>query len=45
VLSFGRFDPHQVRMALIALFAVMVEMCATLGLFVDLRVSGIPEKS
>ncbi len=32
-LTFGWFDPSRVRMGLVALFAVMVEVCATLGLF------------
>lgn len=36
VLSRGFIDARQVRVALVALFAVMVEMCATLGLFAAL---------
>jgi hypothetical protein len=35
-LSFGFLDARRVRIALVALFAVMVEMCATLGLFAAL---------
>jgi hypothetical protein len=36
VLSRGIVDARQVRVALVALFAVMVEVCATLGLFAAL---------
>jgi hypothetical protein len=32
-LTFGLLEPGRVRMSLVALFAVMVEVCATLGLF------------
>ena len=32
-LSFGFVDPSRIRMGLVALSAVMVEVCATLGLF------------
>ncbi len=35
-LTFGFVEARQVRVALVALFAVMVEMCATLGLFAAL---------
>ena len=35
-LAFGWLDARHVRMALVALFAIMVEMCATLGLFAAL---------
>jgi hypothetical protein len=35
-LTFGLVDARQMRIALVALFAVMVEMCATLGLFAAL---------
>jgi septal ring factor EnvC (AmiA/AmiB activator) len=35
-LTFGWLDARHVRMALVALFAFMVEMCATLGLFAAL---------
>jgi hypothetical protein len=35
-LTFGMLDARHVRAALVALFAVMVEMCATLGLFAAL---------
>jgi hypothetical protein len=35
-MTFGLLDPRQVRAALVSLFAVMVEMCATLGLFAAL---------
>lgn len=35
-LSGGLVEPRHVRVALVALFAVMVEMCATLGLFAAL---------
>jgi hypothetical protein len=35
-LTFGFVDARNVRVALVALFAVMVEMCATLGLFAAL---------
>lgn len=35
-LMFGFLDAHHVRVALVALFAVMVEVCATLGLFAAL---------
>ena len=35
-LSLGLLDARQVRVALVALFAIMVEMCATLGLFASL---------
>jgi hypothetical protein len=36
VLTFGRLNAQHVRMILVALFAVMVEVCATLGLFASL---------
>lgn len=35
-LTFGLIEPRQVRITLVALFALMVEMCATLGLFAAL---------
>jgi len=35
-LTFGWLDARHVRMILVALFAFMVEMCATLGLFASL---------
>jgi hypothetical protein len=35
-LTFGLIEPREVRIALVALFALMVEMCATLGLFAAL---------
>jgi hypothetical protein len=35
-VTFGILDARQIRIALVALFAVMVEMCATLGLFAAL---------
>jgi hypothetical protein len=35
-LLFSRVRPHHVRVALVTLFAVMVEMRATLGLFAAL---------
>ena len=35
-LAFGWLDARHVRMALVALFAFMVEMCATFGLFAAL---------
>ena len=35
-LTFGIIDARHVRLALAALFSLMVEMCATLGLFVAL---------
>jgi hypothetical protein len=35
-LMFGLLDPRQVRIALVTLFSLMVEMCATLGLFAAL---------
>ena len=35
-LTFGFLDPRHIRTALVTLFAVMVEMCATLGLFAAL---------
>lgn len=41
-LLLGLFDPHQIRQALAALFAVMVEVCATLCLFA--AISPVAEK-
>jgi hypothetical protein len=35
-LTFGVIEPRQVRIALVALFALMIEVCATLGLFAAL---------
>ena len=35
-LTFGLIEPQHVRIALAALFALMIEMCATLGLFAAL---------
>jgi hypothetical protein len=35
-LTVGLIEPQQVRIALATLFAMMVELCATLGLFVSL---------
>jgi len=35
-LTRGFLDPRQIRVALVALFALMVEVCATLGLFAAL---------
>jgi len=41
-LSFGLVDPSHVRKALVALFAVMVELGATIGLFAALSHSPAP---
>jgi ABC-type multidrug transport system fused ATPase/permease subunit len=41
-LTRGLIDARHVRVALVALFSVMVEMCATLGLFAALSHSQLP---
>ena len=41
-MSFGLIAPHHVRLALVALFAFMVELGATLGLFAALSHSAAP---
>jgi hypothetical protein len=47
-LTFGWVAPSRVRMGLVALFAIMVEVCATLGLFAALSHSSqkptVPEQ-
>ena len=44
-LSFGLIEPQRVRQVLIALFALMVELGATLGLFVALSHEPLPPPS
>lgn len=42
-LSFGLLEPHQVRIALTILFSLMIEVGATIGLFVALsQISKVP---
>jgi hypothetical protein len=41
-LSFGLFDPRQMRVALVTLFALMIEVGATIGLFAALSHAPLP---
>jgi hypothetical protein len=42
MLAFGLIDPRDVRVALVALFALMIEVGATFGLFAALSHSAQP---